>query len=258
MIYADLHTHTVYSHGKGTIEENYNAALRCGLTQLGISDHGLGHIMFNVKKKEIAVMRQEIERINAMGKPTELYLGIEANITDTEGGVDLTYSQAALFDYVIVGYHKAVKPISFSQMFKFNLNAIVKSAFKNRPVDKTFTRAFVKAIESGKVDIISHLNLDVRVDVTEVGKAARDYGVLIELNGKGVALTDDEIDKLVHTGVMFIVNSDAHSPERVGEISKPMVVVERMRIPHERIVNMCGPLDIRAMRNRKRTDIRTI
>lgn len=52
-ILSDYHTHTIYSHGKGTIEENVEAARKIGLKILAISDHGPGHMGFGIKKKKI-------------------------------------------------------------------------------------------------------------------------------------------------------------------------------------------------------------
>ncbi|MEG1710263.1 MAG: PHP domain-containing protein [Clostridia bacterium] len=255
MLLTDLHTHTVFSHGKGTIEENFNAAIKKGIKQLGISDHGLRHLMFNVKKRDIGVMRNEIERLNGKGLPCKLFFGIEANIYGSEGEVDLTYNELALFDYVIAGFHKAVQPASVSDFIDFSLNGCFRGFF-NAPSSYRFTNAYIKAIESGKIDIISHLNLGVKVDVEEVGKAARDYGVLIELNGKAVALTDDEVDKLSHIGVGFILNSDAHSPDRIGDVSKPLEVVERVKIPLSQIVNYDKTVDMDFFKNRKNINIR--
>ena len=40
----DYHTHTVFSHGKGTIEDNVKAAIDAGLKAVAISDHGPGHL----------------------------------------------------------------------------------------------------------------------------------------------------------------------------------------------------------------------
>ena len=46
-----------------------------------------------------------------------------------------------------------------------------------------------------------------------------------------------EIEKAVECGVKFILNSDAHSPGKVGDISVPQSVVERLHIPADRIAN---------------------
>ena len=39
IITADYHTHTNYSHGKGTPEENVLAAIEKGLRRIAISEH---------------------------------------------------------------------------------------------------------------------------------------------------------------------------------------------------------------------------
>ena len=39
-IIADYHTHTVYSHGKGSIEDNVKVAIEKNIEKIGISDHG--------------------------------------------------------------------------------------------------------------------------------------------------------------------------------------------------------------------------
>ena len=44
-IIADYHTHTVYSHGKGTIEENVKVAISKEIKTIGISDHGYKHML---------------------------------------------------------------------------------------------------------------------------------------------------------------------------------------------------------------------
>ena len=50
-------------------------------------------------------------------------------------------------------------------------------------------------------------------------------------------LTDAEIEKMIENGVDFIVDSDAHSPGKVGDFSVPQTVVDRLHIPAERIAN---------------------
>ena len=55
----DLHTHTVFSHGKGTIEENVKVAKQKGLTKIAITDHGFEHFYFAVKRKNLSFMKSE-------------------------------------------------------------------------------------------------------------------------------------------------------------------------------------------------------
>ena len=50
-ILADYHTHTIYSHGKGTIEDNVKVAILKGIETIGISDHGYGHLNLWYKKR---------------------------------------------------------------------------------------------------------------------------------------------------------------------------------------------------------------
>ena len=51
---ADMHTHSVYSHGfiyrhgKGTILENVRAAVSSGLSEIAITDHGPGHVFYGL------------------------------------------------------------------------------------------------------------------------------------------------------------------------------------------------------------------
>ena len=76
----------------------------------------------------------------------------------------------------------------------------------------------------------------------EVAKAAADYGTYIELNSKKVHLSDDELYEVLKTDVKFVINSDAHSPSRVGEISLVEKMLERTGFPTERIANIDGRL----------------
>ena len=54
---ADYHTHTIFSHGKGTIEDNVQSAISKGLKEIAISDHGPGHLTYGVKRNSVPVMR---------------------------------------------------------------------------------------------------------------------------------------------------------------------------------------------------------
>ena len=71
---------------------------------------------------------------------------------------------------------------------------------------------------------------------------ATDYGTYIELSSKKVHLTDQEIFDVAKTGVKFILNSDAHTPDRVGDISLMQKTFERVNISLNQIANIDGRL----------------
>ena len=50
--WGDYHTHTTYSHGKGSVADNAAVASSKGLKQLAITDHGMRHIIFGVRKRK--------------------------------------------------------------------------------------------------------------------------------------------------------------------------------------------------------------
>lgn len=234
MIISDLHTHTRYSHGSGSVGGNLAEAERAGIKQLGISDHAFNNMNcaisekgFSALKKEIAFYREKTE--------IELLFGVESNICALDGSLDLR-SHAAEFDYIITGYHKAIYG---SERRYFGLSGLLaNSLFKpTETVIKNYTRGMINAIKKNKIDIISHPKYAAPVDIFEIGRAAVDYGVYLELNGKRVNMSDEEILRLLDMGVTFILGSDAHSPKRVGNFDLPMKYVEKLKIPPERIAN---------------------
>ena len=91
--------------------------------------------------------------------------------------------------------------------------------------------------------MLYYLNFCCYSDVVEVCKCASDYGTLIELNAKKTHLSDEELsDIIAKTKVNFIIGSDAHTPNRVGEIRLVEKLIERVNVPKERIMNIDGKL----------------
>ena len=71
-ILADYHTHTVYSHGKGSIEDNVKVAISKGIKKIGISDHGYKNVAYGVKIDDFEKMREEIDILNEKYKNHKL------------------------------------------------------------------------------------------------------------------------------------------------------------------------------------------
>lgn len=237
--WGDYHTHTVYSHGKGSIEDNVVKAIEAGLKEIAITDHGFRHITYNVNRNAYPKMQEEVQALRKKYPQINVYLGLETNLVSRKGTTDIFQSDVPMLDLIVCGYHKLVKSDNLADYWKMFLPNFVSSItkapsirLKNRNTD-----AYIKAIERYDIDILSHLNNGISSHAVEVAKACAFYGTYVELNGKGNYLTDGEIENMIAEGVQFICDSDAHSPERVGEVSKPQAIVDRLKIPYEQIAN---------------------
>ena len=229
MILADLHLHTTNSKdGKQTLDEVILSAKNKGLVQIGISDHGYSHLTAGTTHKKQNALLQEIRAKST--SELQILAGIEANLNSLDGTIDLTREQAKALDYVNLGYHKTAMPKGIGDFFALNLlGSLGIKKFSLSMVDK-YTKAFVKALKTGYVNVLAHPCYCLPLDMTEIGKVAIDYNVLIELNGKRINMSDEEIVKLYQMGVKFIINSDAHTKDRVGDFSRGLAVAQRLGI----------------------------
>ena len=236
---GDYHTHTIYSHGTGTIEDNVKVAEKKGLKQIAITDHGFNHRLYGIKRTDVPLMKKEIENIKKDYK-TDILLGIETNLIGENGAIDLYKEEEKLFDVIIMGYHKVIKSQSFEDTMNFFLkNKLRKIFFTKRLIQKN-TDAYLRAIDMYNIDILAHLNYGMPVDAVQIAKLANQKGTYIELNGKRTIFSDDEIEKMVDMKTKFIMDSDAHSPQAVGEVNHPMNFAITHNIPKELIINING------------------
>ena len=241
---ADYHTHTKFSHGKGSVLENAQVAKEKGLKEIGITDHGFSHPAFGLTKRKVPIMRKLCDEATKQTGVEVLY-GIESNIISAEGEVDLKPNMYEYFDIFLAGIHKFVmfRPKAFWTLSLPDLYHTFISKNKiSENLRKTNTKAFINTIKNNPVDVITHLNFDCFSYAEEVAKAAADYGTYIELNAKKIHLSDEELYKVVKTGVNFVINSDAHTPDRVAEISLVEKLLKRVDVPLDRIKNIDGRL----------------
>ncbi len=243
---ADYHTHTKYSHGKGTVSENAAVAEEKGLKEIAINDHGFSHPAFGIRPRMLSKMRADIDAVNESVRP-KVIMGVESNLLGESGAIDVKPKYYEYFDTISVGFHKFIKYESVKDWFVFLGKNFCTQAFKKTPSDKLIqmnTKAYIRAIEKNPIDIITHINFGVFSDAVEVAKAARDNGVYLELNAKKTHLTDEELYHVAQTGVRFVIGSDAHSPDRVGEISLVEKLLDRVSISREQIDNIDGRLPV--------------
>ncbi len=241
---ADYHTHTTFSHGKGKVLDNALVAKEKGLKEVGISDHGFAHPAFGLRNYKIPKLAEDCKRATKETGVSVL-VGIESNIIGTDGTVDLKPKRYDDFDIFLAGIHKLVM-FKFTSWFKLGIPDLLNSTFKRDKVSsrlvKENTKTFINVIKNNPVDIITHINFCCYADAVEVAKVARDYGTYIELNCKKIHLTDEELFNVANTDVKFVIDSDAHTPSRVGEISLIEKTLQRVNINKNQIMNIDGRL----------------
>lgn len=219
----DMHCHTIASgHAYSTLQEIVTSAKQNGLQMVGIADHAPGMPgsagIFHFQN--LRVVPREIEGIRVM-------VGVEANIIDYDGKVDMTEDNLKMLDYSIASMHP---PCINSGNINEN------------------TRAIIKAIQNPYVNIIGHPD-DSRypVDYEEIIKAAKDYNVLLEINNSSLNPNGfrrdarKNIDKILELcekhKTSIILGSDAHIAFHAGVFNFCKSVIKETNFPEELIVN---------------------
>lgn len=241
LLYGDYHTHTLYSrhhHGKGTVLENASVAADKGLKQIAITDHGFNHEFFGIRRKNISSLQEDILNAKEI-TGVDILLGVEANLISLDGDVDVKESDYEFLDIFLMGYHKMVHTCSMKDKFLLCwANNIGKHFGESKERTNRNTTALLKALDKYPIDIITHLNYGFQTDTIAIAKMAKQKGIYVELNGKRINFTEDEIKIMTAEGVKFIVNSDAHTPDRVGEVNNGLNLIYKYDIPLSQVVNI--------------------
>ena len=229
----DYHTHTVYSHGKGTIRDNVEEARRKGLSEIAISDHGPGHLTYGIKRSAIPKMREEIDRINSEYDDIKVYLSVEANIVSRGNCLDITSNEFEDYDFVIGGYHYGVTGgyCLANWLAGHGVGSGRKLLVRN-------TEMTVRALYENRLKILTHPGDKGPFDIREIAAACSDTGTWMEISTHHRNLTVEQIKEAAHTDAVFVISSDAHVPHRVGTFEGGLERAFEAGLDPERIVNI--------------------
>lgn len=217
----DTHTHTYASgHAYSTLIENARAAKENGLDMFCTTDHaesmpGAPHYWFFSNQKILPRFLEGVAIIR----------GVEANILNIEGEVDIHPTTDSKLDWAIASFHEPVF----------------------RPANKgAHTEALVNVIESGRVDALGHLgNPNFDFDFERVLRCAKEHNVAIEINNttlKGQSRVGSvercyEIAKVGHDiGVYFTTGSDAHFCHDVGNLSLAGELLDKVGVSPDKVI----------------------
>ena len=220
IIEADTHCHTVAStHAYGTINENALAAKDRGLTMIAMTDHGpsLPDGAHSWHFYNSRVLPGQISGVTILR-------GIEANIMDTGGVLDLEEIYLRDLDWVIASFHK--------------------QTFSPSGADQ-HTEALINILDNRYVDVLGHLDApSYPFDTEAVVRACAVKEKFIEINNSsfvvrkgGDTMRDDIIRACAKYEVRVVVNSDAHCPWDVGNVARSLKLLEERNFPSELILN---------------------
>lgn len=220
-IEVDSHSHTIASgHAYSTLAENIAAAAAAGIRLLACTEHGPAmpgapHPWYFLNMR---VIPRVIDGVTILR-------GIEANICNTAGDLDIDEALASQLDLVLGALHEPV---------------IAPTTRADH------TRAIIAAMTSGRIDILAHGgNPAFPIDIEAVAEAAAAHGVLIEINNssfttsrRGSAKNCAALAEAVarHGGCLTF-GSDAHIAYNIGKFSQCLELVERIGFPPERILS---------------------
>ncbi|HOP74292.1 MAG TPA: PHP domain-containing protein [Bacillota bacterium] len=240
--FADYHTHTKYSRVGGTIKENALKAKEAGLEEVGIADHGpanWGHWGctsledFDQIIAETRLVEAELDGIKVLA-------GVEANIVGYDGSLDIPGEIQRKLDKVLAGFHVTVKPRSLEEGVRFMTGRLLAPVSDRiyRKVRNENTKAIVEAVYNNKIDVITHPGLKISIDTYELAKACVKRGTALEINSKHGIESVEFVKAAAREGACFVIGSDAHSPDRVGDLEPGLRAAKLAGLTVDQLLNV--------------------
>ncbi|GAW93183.1 PHP domain-containing protein [Calderihabitans maritimus] len=240
-IFADYHTHSDYSDGRGTVEEMVDAARRKGLRAIAITDHGPDNIGVGVETPDTYLaVKKEIERLQGIYGDIDILVGAEADIIGMRGEIDVPRRIYQELDLLLVGLHPYVRPVDVRSGWRLlvkNQTCTWSSGIRRSVVNDN-TKCLMEALYRHDVDILVHPGLKMPVDISEISRACVKTETLFEINTGHFYLDIGDIHQAAKEGVRFVVNSDAHFPETVGKVEEGLDLLKRAKVPREQVANV--------------------
>lgn len=237
---GDYHTHTTYSHGKSSVRENVEEAIAKGLKTIAIAEHGPGHIFYGVSWDNLRKIKAEIEELRVEYKDQiEILFGLEANIIDFDGNLDISVEEAKELDFLACGYHNGIMPKGLKA--KLLYTPIKKLAKVSKTFEKFLikeaTNSMIKATYKYDIKFLTHPGAKFYVDAKRLA-VEKNKNTLLEINNKHGYLDVFQLKELENIDVKFIINSDAHKQSDVGNIEKALERLLSTNISIDRVVNL--------------------
>ncbi|MEM8872842.1 MAG: DNA polymerase/3'-5' exonuclease PolX [Planctomycetota bacterium] len=220
---GDLHTHTVASDGRATIEEMAEAAKALGHKYLAITDHSKSSVIANgLDADRLLHHIDTIHEINKKIDGIEMLAGSEVDIL-ADGTLDYPDDVLEKLDWVVASPHTALKQDRAKA-----------------------TARIIAAIENPNVCVIGHptgryINKreGLPLDLDAVFEACKATGCALEINASypRLDLGDVPARKAAAAGVMLVINTDAHGTDGLSGLQPGIDVARRAGLEKKHVLN---------------------
>lgn len=221
-IMVDTHTHTVLSgHAWSTLRENAVAAAKRGLAGMCLTEHA--HKMPGSAPWFVCGAQKMLPRTI---EGVRVYRGLEANIMDLSGTVDVDNKQLRSCEWVVASMHDI--------------------CMDEAPSDTAAnSRAFMLTLANPAIDMLGHID-DIRTpcDFREVAAEAARLGKIIEINNNSINIRKGGPERVravaeacAEQGARVSISSDAHFDEMLGDVDKALAILDEIGFPEELVIN---------------------
>ena len=233
-ILGDLHAHTNWSDGAGTLEEMAETARQHGYRYLLISDHTQSlAVAGGLTPEQLRAQRAEIDLLNRRWQDFTLLQGCELEIK-ADGTLDFSNEVLAELDFVVASVHTSL-----------------------RQERTQITERVMNALRNPYVDVIGHPSgrllgqrQESAVDLDAVIETAVETGTALEVNSipNRLDLDDVHVRRAVGLGVKVAINSDAHHPGGLDSLRYGLATARRGWATSSDVLNTMSLDEIRAWR----------
>jgi DNA polymerase (family X) len=203
-IRGDLHCHTTWSDGRGSVEEMARAAIERGYEYIAICDHtpAVGAVQ-GLTGDDVRRQGEEIAAANELLAPFRVLRGIECDIL-ADGRLDLPDDVLAELDWVQASVHGG-----------------------QRMPRREMTKRVEEALRNPHVSCLSHptgrlINRrpENALDLERVFEVALEEGIALEVNGlpDRLDLRGEHVREALRAGVPIVCSTDAHSVRGLGNM----------------------------------------
>lgn len=216
-IVADMHTHTLASvHAYATISEMVQEASNLGLFAVAITDHA--HLAERQYFGSLTLIPEYLKGVRVLR-------GIEANICDYDGSIDVDEELQNQLDWIVASIHGG--------------------QINGEPNIEKCTNAYLKIAKNPNVNVIGHSGSEYfKYDYHRVIPEFAKEGKLVEINDSAFRYNKEykgnciEIAKLCKKyGARICVNTDAHFTDKIGRAENTLKALREIDFPENLIVN---------------------